>query len=91
MAQDLGGNAFLRAAWIRRSNLLTAAMLFSRGLVSPPQEEQPQFQQITVDTVMEGVKANAKGLGWPLIAEVPTEGWPLLVDMCFQFLELATL
>lgn len=41
--------------------------------------------------VMGGVKANGKGLGWPLIAEAPTEGWPLLVDTCFQFSELARL
>ena len=38
-----------------------------------------------------GVKANGKGLGRPLIAEAPTEGWPLLVDTCFQFSELARL
>ena len=34
---------------------------------------------------------NGKGLGWPLIAEAPTEGWPLLVDTCFQFSDLARL
>ena len=66
-------------------------MLSCKGHVRPPQEGQPRFLQLTEAAVLEGVKANAKGLGWLLIAEVPTEGWPLLVDMCFQFSELATL
>jgi hypothetical protein len=55
------------------------------------QVEQPLFQQPSEATVMGGVKANGKGLGWPLIAEAPTEGWPLLVDTCFHFSELARL
>ena len=57
----------------------------------PLQEGQPRFLQRTEAAILEGIKANAKGLDWPLIAEVPTEGWPLLVDRCFQFSELATL
>ena len=66
-------------------------MLLSKELVRPPQEGPPRFLQLTEAAILEGIKANAKGLGWPLIAEVPTEGWPLLVDRCFQFSELATL
>ena len=61
----------------------------------PLQEGLPRFLQLTEAlteaAILEGIKANAKGLDWPLIAEVPTEGWPLLVDRCFQFSELATL
>ena len=61
----------------------------------PLQEGPPRFLQLTEAltkaAILDGIKANAKGLDWPLIAEVPTEGWPLLVDRCFQFSELATL
>lgn len=71
--------------------LIVVAMLSCRRLVRRPQVEQPRFQQPSEAAVMGGVKANGKGLGWPLIAEAPTEGWPLLVDTCFQFSELARL
>ena len=54
----------------------TLARLSSKGLERPPKAGQPRFQQPAVAAVN---------------AEVPIEGWQLLVDSFFQFSELATL